>query len=170
MQPAMTNNGYGEAYAVGFERTVRFLVSRGAQKEHAQEIAQAAWVRGLECLCQLREDSTVIAWVNTIALNVYRRIVRRETLMEPLRNLPARMSFDWATIDLSRALNACRPCERALLEQQMRGLTTKDMARDQGVSELAIRIRLHRARRAARLQMEGAIPRRPPPAPLEYRA
>jgi RNA polymerase sigma-70 factor, ECF subfamily len=168
----MTNHGYGQAYEAGFERTVRFLVSRGAQRDSAQEIAQAAWVRGWECLRQLREDSTVIAWVNTIALNVYRRILQRETLMEPLRNVPGRIpvnsglaelnAVDLNTIDLKRALNSCRPSERNLLVQHMRGFSTKEIARHEGVSETAIRIRLHRARRAARLRLESAATRRRP--------
>ena len=158
----MTNHGYGQAYEAGFERTVRFLVSRGAQRDSAQEIAQAAWVRGWEYLYQLREDSTVIAWVNTIALNAYRKILQRETLMEPLRNVPSLIPSDSDTIDLKRALNGCRPCERNLLERHMRGFSTKDIARDEGVSETAIRIRLHRARRAARLRLETAAIRRPP--------
>jgi DNA-directed RNA polymerase specialized sigma24 family protein len=154
----MTSNGYGQAYEFGFERTVRFLISRGAQRDHAQEVAQAAWVRGLERLCQLRDDSVVIAWVNMIALNTYRRVQGREPLMLPLQNLSSRCSMDVAAIDLNaidlnRALNACRPCERALLEKHMCGVTTKEMASDEGVSETAIRIRLHRARRSARLHL-----------------
>jgi DNA-directed RNA polymerase specialized sigma24 family protein len=167
MQHAMTNHGYGEAYQAGFERTVRFLVSRGAQRDCAQEIAQAAWARGWECSRQLREDSTVIAWVNSIALNVYRRILQRETLMEPLRNVPSRISVDSATIDLKRALNGCRLCERNLLVQHMRGFSNKDIARDEGVSETAIRIRPHRARRAARLRLENAATWRRPPVIME---
>jgi DNA-directed RNA polymerase specialized sigma24 family protein len=164
-QRAMTTNGYGQAYETGFERTVRFLISRGAHRDSAQEIAQAAWVRGLERLRQLREDNMVLAWVNTIALNAYRRVLQKEILLQPLKNLPSNSAVDAATIDLDRALKACRPSERTLLEQNMRGFTTKEIARDQGVSETAIRIRLLRARRAARLQMEtsaGHRSRKPP--------
>lgn len=151
----MTSNGYGQAYEAGFERTVRFLVSRGVQRDSAQEIAQGAWVRGWECLPQLREDSMVVPWVNTIALNSYRRFLQKEVLTLPLKNVPSGFSVDLASIDLNQALNVCRPSERNLLEQNLRGFTTKEIARDEGVSETAIRIRLHRARRAARLHMEG---------------
>jgi DNA-directed RNA polymerase specialized sigma24 family protein len=153
----MTSNGYGQAYESGFERTVRFLISRGAQGDRAQEIAQAAWVHGLESLCQLRDDNLVIAWVNTIALNTFRRLRRRETAMLPL-NIAGRYSVgvvvDLSTIDLQRALSACRPTERALLEKHMCGVSTKEIASDEGVSETAIRIRLHRARRSARSHMQ----------------
>jgi DNA-directed RNA polymerase specialized sigma24 family protein len=122
----------------------------------------------LERLCQLRDDSVVIAWVNMIALNTYRRVLGREHLMLPLQNLSSRCSMDVAetdpnaidlsaidlsAIDLNKALSACRPCERALLEKHMGGVTTREIASDEGVSETAIRIRLHRARRSARLHL-----------------
>jgi DNA-directed RNA polymerase specialized sigma24 family protein len=156
----MTSNGYGQAYESGFERTVRFLTSRGAHKDRAQELAQAAWVRGLERLRQLRDDSLVVAWVNTIALNIYRRVRTREALMLPLKSFSTGYSVDAAAaelnaVDLNRALRACRPSERALLEKQMCGVTTKEIATDEGVSETAIRIRLHRARRTARLYLKN---------------
>lgn len=110
----MTNNGYGQAYESGFERTVRFLISRGAQEDRARETAQAAWVQGLERLCQLRDDSMVIAWVNTIALNTFRRVRRREAPMLPLNNFAGGFSVDVVVIDLNaidlrKALGACGP-------------------------------------------------------------
>jgi DNA-directed RNA polymerase specialized sigma24 family protein len=160
MQAAMTSNGYGQAYESGFERTVRFLISRGAQEDRARETAQAAWVQGLECLCQLRDDGMVIAWVNTIALNAFRRLRRREAPMLPLNDFTGGFTVDAAVIDLNtidvrRALSACRPTERALLEKLMCGVSTKEIASHEGVSETAIRIRLHRARRSARLHMQN---------------
>jgi len=74
----MTRDRYGLAYQRGFDLTVRFLLSRGAQREYATEVAQSAWVRGWERLHQLRDEATVVTWVNTIALNAYRRVMRRE--------------------------------------------------------------------------------------------
>ncbi len=62
--------------------------------------------------------------------------------------------IDFAAIDVHRILDHCRPSERVLFEQQMRGATTEEMARSQGVSETAIRIRLLRARRATRSRLE----------------
>src|SRR3984957_17276059 len=82
----MTRDGYGIAYQKGFTLTVRFLLSRGAQREYAMEVAQGAWVRGWERLHQLRDEATVVTWVNTIALNAYRRGKGRGG---PQRGLPA---------------------------------------------------------------------------------
>ncbi len=150
----MTRSEYGQAYQAGFDRTVRFLISRGAQCDGAQEAAQAAWARGWERLVQLRNEDMVLLWVNTIALNVYRGILRRETLNQPLPELLSKSNIDVAAIDMDRILKFCRPSERALFKQKMYGATTGEIARDQGVTETAIRIRMMRARRAARSLME----------------
>jgi len=150
----MTRTSFGQAYQTGFDRTVRFLTSRGAPRDGAQEAAQAAWARGWERLNQLRNEEMILTWVNTIALNVYRGVARRQALTQPLPELHSKFQIDLSVIDADRVLKLCRPSERALLEQQMSGVTTEEIARDHGVTETAIRIRLMRARRAVRSQME----------------
>jgi DNA-directed RNA polymerase specialized sigma24 family protein len=150
----MTRDGFGLAYQKGFDLTVRFLLSRGAQREHAMEVAQGAWARGWERLHQLRDDSMVITWVNTIALNAFRRVMRREAPSQELPEIVSPHGIDMAAIDVHRILNYCRPSERILFEQQMYGATTEEIARKQGVTETAIRIRLLRARRATRSRLE----------------
>jgi RNA polymerase sigma factor (sigma-70 family) len=151
----MTRDGYGLAYQKGFDLTIRFLLSRGAQREHAMEIAQGAWVRGWERLHQLRDEATVVTWVNTIALNAYRRVMRREAPAQELPEIVSPHGIDMAAIDINRILNYCRPSERVLFEQQMYGATTEEIAKKQGVTETAIRIRLLRARRATRSRLEN---------------
>jgi len=96
----------------------------------------------------------VFTWVNTIALNFYRRAIRSERALKALPELSSSAGPDLAAIDLRRLLTFCRPCDRQLLEAQMRGATAEEMAKDLGVSETAIRIRLLRARRAARSAAE----------------
>ena len=160
----MTREGYGQAYQRGFDLTVRFLLSRGVHRDNANEVAQAAWVRGWERLGQLRNESLVVTWVNTIALNVYRSLIRREpvnqTLLEPQDKT---VGIDLAAIDIARVLTFCRPSDRRLLEQCMSGVTTSEMARELGASETAVRIRLLRARRDARSRVEKKkfVARRP---------
>ncbi len=154
----MTRDGYGQAYQRGFDVTVRFLLSRGVRRDSAREVAQAAWVRAWERLSQLRDDSLVVTWVNTIALNVYRGLIRKELLNRSLVELRDQrdrtVTINMAAIDVARVLRICRPSDRHLLEQNMYGLTTGEIAREQGVSETAIRIRLLRARRYARSRLE----------------
>jgi DNA-directed RNA polymerase specialized sigma24 family protein len=152
----MTKDGYAQAYQRGYDITVRFLLSRGMQRDNASEVAQAAWVRGWERLGQLRNESLVVTWVNTIALNVYRSFIRREPINMPLleQHLDKSRSIDLAAIDIARALSFCRPSDRHLLEQSMNGATTAQLAGEHGVSENAIRIRLLRARRDVRSRIE----------------
>jgi DNA-directed RNA polymerase specialized sigma24 family protein len=150
----MTREDYGDAYQSGFERTVRLLVSRGVPRDSANELAQAAWARGWEQLSQLRDETTVTAWINTIALNFYRRLVERQKIALPTRVSDTAV-IDLAAIDLSRILDRCRPSDRFLLEQHLCGVTTKEIAGRQRISETAVRVKLLRARRTARDLIAG---------------
>ena len=147
----MTREDFGSAYEEGRMRTVRFLRSRGAEWDKAMDIAQMAWMRGWERLDQLRDASLLVTWVNTIALNLYFRSLhderRQVALTEPRH---ASGFINWAAIDLARILDGCRHSDRTLLEAQLIGLTAKEIAGETGTSETAIRLRLLRARRAAR--------------------
>jgi DNA-directed RNA polymerase specialized sigma24 family protein len=151
----MTSNIYGQEYQAGFDRTIRFLISKGVRSDDAQEVAQAAWARGWECLSQLRDDNLVLTWVNTIALNIYRRALQSEHKRRPLPKLFSGLTVDFAAKDIASVLKSCQLRERRLLEQQMHGATTKEIAEDNGVTETTIRIRLMRARRAVRARVEG---------------
>jgi DNA-directed RNA polymerase specialized sigma24 family protein len=68
--------------------TVRFLESRGSARDSAEEIAQAAWVRGWERIEQLRDVAMVFTWVNTIALNIFRSDCRRPPFPRILFDVP----------------------------------------------------------------------------------
>jgi DNA-directed RNA polymerase specialized sigma24 family protein len=152
----MTSTCYGQAYQRGYNRTVRFLLSRGARADSACEAAQAAWARGWERIGQLRNEDLVITWVNTIALNHYKA---------GLRNVPGNLSSDepsWsggidlAAMDVKRLLVRCRPQDRELFQKVLEGATTQEIANRQGVTETAIRLRLMRAKRATRALIAGA--------------
>ena len=67
---AVTDCHYATAYEKGFKRTVRFLISKGLLADVAEEMSQAAWVRGWERLGQLRNEASVSVWINQIALNL----------------------------------------------------------------------------------------------------
>src|SRR5579872_274533 len=150
----MTREEYGQAYQRGFDLTIRFLISRGVPRELARDVAQAAWVKGWERLSQLRNESMVITWVNAIAMNVHRSVLRSEKSYQSLPEFYTRVELNLAAIDVNRILKYCAPRDRALLELQMQGDTAEEIARKQGVTETAIRIRLLRARRAARSRAE----------------
>jgi len=150
----MTRESYGQAYQRGFGLTLRLLRSRGVPWERASEVTQTAWAKGWERLEQLRNESMVVTWVNSIALNLHSRIVRTEPAWQVLPEIATTSAINLAAIDMARILRICCPGDRALLRQQMNGLTPCEIARMRGVPESAIRIRLMRARRSARLRIE----------------
>jgi DNA-directed RNA polymerase specialized sigma24 family protein len=145
----MTRDSYGDAYQRGFVHTVRFLISRGVPGDTAQEVAQSAWTKGWEKRGQLRNDGMVVTWVNAIAMNAYRGILRREPFFVPVPEL-CTTETSGAAVDVGRILGFCRPRDRDLLELQLQGLTAKEIARKEGVTATTIRIRLLRARRKVR--------------------
>ena len=152
----MTQDGYGQAYQRGFTRTVRLLRSRGAPMDYAEDVAQAAWLRGWQKLDQLRDEGMIVSWVNAIAINYHRRGSQIEARYEALPELCGHMGINVAVLDAAKILNLCRPRDRMLFEQQMGGLTTQEIAKKQGVTATAIRIRFLRARRNARASLEGS--------------
>jgi DNA-directed RNA polymerase specialized sigma24 family protein len=146
----MTQDAYGQAYRNGFRMTVGLLRSRGASSDSAEDVAQTAWLRGWQKRDQLRDDRLVTTWVNTIALNYHRRGNKNEARYEALPELYGSIGINLASLEVNRILKVCRPAERRLFEQQLSGLTTKEIADQQGVSETSIRIRFTRVRRAVR--------------------
>src|SRR4051794_29809791 len=109
----MTSNAYGDAYRNGFERTVRFLLSRGGQIDSAQEASQEAWVRGWERLDQLHDEGMLSTWINTIALNLHRRLSRKATLSQDLVDVHSTCNLDPTPTDLERILSFTEPADRA---------------------------------------------------------
>src|SRR5579862_8456399 len=150
----MTRDAFGLAYQSGFTGTIRFLISRGAKQEGAREAAQVAWVRGWERLHQLRNESMINTWVNSIALNTYRDSVRDAGRVRPLLEIHGGSEVDHAAIDAARILRCCPAADRRLLEQHMQGATAGEIAKHHGATEAAVRVRLLRARRAARARIE----------------
>lgn len=150
----MTRDQYGLAYQVGFKSTTRYLLSQGARREFALEASQAGWVKGWERRHQLRDENLVQSWVNTIALNAYRRLIRLESMSERGVVLSSSPAVGLDAIEAERILAGCRPADRFLLEQRMQGVTTHELADTLGATETAIRIRLLRARRSVRARLE----------------
>ena len=157
----MNRELYGLAFADGgFRRTVESLRRYGASPQDAAEGAQAAWVKGLGLLGQLKDPARIVGWINAIAINMFRdEAVRRRRFSsvssagEELRILP---SVNMASVDLHRAMKRCPPAQRALLEAVLVGRTAAELAAELHISEGAAVHRLSRARRALRKAMTAA--------------
>jgi RNA polymerase sigma-70 factor (ECF subfamily) len=154
----MTQTEYGQLYQMGFVKTVRLLRCRGASMSQAEDLAQSAWMQGWRKLDQLREEGMLQAWINTIALNYHRRSGPREARYEELSGSEVSngLGIESAPLDVAKILNLCQSRDRTLFEHQLAGLTTREVADKQGVSETAIRIRLFRARRHVRAALDAA--------------
>jgi DNA-directed RNA polymerase specialized sigma24 family protein len=158
---SMTTEQYAEAFTKGFGITTRYLQSRGASKDQAEEASQAAWARGWERLGQLRQECMVGFWVNAIALNELRRGIRRQSFHSPLGEVCGNVGVDCSALDANTILTRCSPSDRILFGHHLEGHTTEEIASLLGASQTAVRIRFFRARRAARRQMEGKASFRP---------
>ncbi len=146
----MTRDEYGLAYQSGFERTVRFLRTAGVPMDSATESAQAAWARGWERIEQLRDSSAVVAWISSIALNIFRNHIPKRVRFEPLGEISVLPQVNLARIDADRILRACPLSYRALLQSHYLDDTgVQEIARREGQTETAVRVRLMRARRSA---------------------
>jgi RNA polymerase sigma-70 factor, ECF subfamily len=150
----MTQEQYADAYSGAFERTVRFLVSRGVSGDSAEESAQAAWARGWERRDQLRDPKRLVTWVNAIALNLFRNGCRRRETSELTAEIPVPPQTSPRTIDLRRVIEKCTPAEREMLHKHyLGGYTSKELASEEDCTATAVRVRLLRLRRRLQQNM-----------------
>jgi RNA polymerase sigma factor (sigma-70 family) len=148
----MQRDEYADAFESGYGATRRFLLARGAQVEDAEEIAQAAWVRGWEYRNQLRDPGLVGFWVNSIARNLLRARFRRPLTM-PIEDLNPSYTMDLDLIELNRMLEHCPRNDRALLKRSLEGYSAEEIARTAGITSTGIRVRLLRIRQSLRDRM-----------------
>jgi RNA polymerase sigma factor (sigma-70 family) len=146
---------FAVAFENGYTSTRRFLMSRGAAIDEAEEIAQAAWVRGFECRDQLRDPLLVGFWVNSIARNLFRARFRvpQET---PIEDVEATYDINLEALEVRRLLERCSQRDRDLLLKSLEGYSAEEMAQGSGVSSTGIRVRLLRIRQGLRQQLAMA--------------
>jgi RNA polymerase sigma factor (sigma-70 family) len=155
----MTREDYGAAYQKGYEMTVRFLISKGSARDSAEEVAQSAWVRGWERIEQLRDASMVFTWLNTIALNILRSDCRRQPFLQILLDVAIAPKTNLAEIDLRRILKSVKPNDRVILHRfYVEGFKAREIAKQQGCTETALKIRLLRVRRTIGEHFEHRTP------------
>lgn len=150
----MERNEFATAFENGYPSTRRFLMSRGAELEEADEIAQAAWVRGWEYRQQLRDPSLIGYWVNSIARNLFRARFRsvQPVSLEGMVDPSYTMGLEEG-IEVQRLLDKCGAKDRALLERTLDGYSAEEIAVDEGITSTGIRVRLLRIRQNLRQQL-----------------
>jgi RNA polymerase sigma-70 factor, ECF subfamily len=152
MGNTITAERFAAAYENGRGKTINFLKSRGFTEQMAEEAAQAAWARGWERKAQLRDPRKSIPWVNSIALNLGRTLCRRAARLQELTEVPVPAGSDvLAAVDVRQKLRECPPRERELLEKRyLEERELSELAREEGCTNQAMRIRLYRARQILR--------------------
>jgi RNA polymerase sigma factor (sigma-70 family) len=146
--PSLTVEKYGDAYQTGFQRTVRFLRSRGANEDVAEEIAQAAWSRGWERLHQLRTPEALEVWIASIAKHMFSAHAIKVQRSEEIEETTAACAPSATSILWNEIVRCCQPEEKKLLAlQYVSGYSSGEIAKKLGCSALAVRLRLMRVRR-----------------------
>lgn len=145
----LSSDDYARAYQDGFSKTVRFLSSCGAHRDLAEEVAQAAWVRGWERLNQLRHLPALTFWVNSIAKNILRNSYRRQqNLTELAENTLVEHPLESEALDAGRIFDECTADERKLLElYYLEGFTSQELSGEFGLSAVGVRVRLTRLKK-----------------------
>jgi len=152
----MKRTDYATAFQNGYGATRRFLLSRGAPLEDAEEIAQAAWARGWEYKDQLRDPALVGYWVNSIARNLFRARFRTAP-MAPLDGVDPSYTMGLEDyIEVRRILDRCPKRDRELLEKSLEGYSAEEIAQTEGISSTGIRVRMLRIRQSVREQLATA--------------
>jgi RNA polymerase sigma factor (sigma-70 family) len=151
----MERNDYADAYRTGYGATRRFLLASGAGMEDAEEIAQAAWVRGWEYRDQLRNPAMVGYWVNSIARNLLRARFRGPA-PTTLDGVQPSYTMDLESLELRRMLERCSGRDRTLLQRNLEGYSAEEIAREAGITSTGIRVRLLRIRNLLRHQTAQA--------------
>lgn len=150
-----TSQDYAKCYTSCYSRTVALLRSRGASQSDAVEFAQAAWAKGWESLHQLRDWSRIVPWINSIAFNLYRTSLlwsRRESALS--ETIPCGPE-GWASWEVRLLLEKCRPEDSEILvSRYWSGLSIQEIGRQHNWSDGATRVRLLRARRSLKREIE----------------
>lgn len=146
--PVLTVEQYGAAYQTGFQRTVRFLRSRGANEDAAEEIAQAAWSRGWERIHQLRTPEALEVWIASIAKHMFSAHAIKVQRSEEIEETTAACGPSATNLLWNEIVSCCQPEEKKLLSlHYVSGYSSGEIAKKLGCSALAVRLRLMRVRR-----------------------
>ncbi len=157
-----------QAFATFFEtyadRVYRLAFSMTGNEADAEETVQATFISALEAIDRFQQHARLGTWLYRIAYNHALMILRRrrpeETLPDEDDALPAPSALaDWSTLPedrllsreaqeiLQQAIAALPITLRAVFVcRDIEGLSTADCAQILGISEGALKVRLHRAR------------------------
>lgn len=150
---AVTPDEFANAYERGFAGTVRILCAYGVRRRSdADELAQAAWVRGWERCATIVDPRCITQWVNAIAINMFRNMRRGGRHYEALGDIACAPQMFTASC-VRQMLEKCDRMDRRLLESfYIFGDSLEEIAVTCKTTPGAMRVRLCRARNRVRMQ------------------
>jgi RNA polymerase sigma-70 factor, ECF subfamily len=150
-------------YRQAYTQALRLVGDR----QEAEDVTQEAYLRVYRGLAGFRGDARFETWFYRIVANAAINHLQRrgrfgEVLAEPeeerAETVPARPATE-AVLDreaLSAALATLPPVMRAMVVlKDVYGLPAREIAEEFGLSEGAVKVRLHRARRRLKAQLFG---------------
>jgi RNA polymerase sigma-70 factor, ECF subfamily len=138
---------------------VGFVEKHVGSHELAEDIVQAAFVRGLERGDELQKDESVVAWFYRILRNAvidaYRKNAATERALESFRReLPPNAVVEEPIRNqicqcVGPLMDSLKPEYKAALDLvDLKDGTLRELATEQGITENNAAVRVHRARRA----------------------
>jgi len=147
---------FARVYERNYLRTVRALSRKGVREDMAHDFAQAAWARAWERRGQLRQSASVVEWVISIAINLFRSSLRHDWREEQPNAIEHWFDPCLTSRLLLDELLSISKGHRPILEAfYIWGFSAREIAKAYHTSPLAIRVRLSRARSALRNAAEN---------------
>jgi RNA polymerase sigma-70 factor, ECF subfamily len=164
--------GEPEAFAEMVERTHRQVYSLAVRlvgdRHEAEDVAQEAYLRVHRALRTFRGDSSFLTWLYRIVANTAMSQLRRrgrfgdlqddaDTVLR-LADAPSGET-DLDTDELRRAMESLPDAQRfVVVMKDAYGFSCQEIGEQMGLSEGAVKVRLHRARRRLKEALYGPGP------------
>jgi RNA polymerase sigma-70 factor (ECF subfamily) len=166
---ARARSGDTEAFGelVGrYQDSVYTLALRLIGPNLAADVAQEAFLRAWRALPRFRGEAAFSTWLHRITVNTAWTLRRRDRrhLTQPIEEEPEDPGplleqageLAQTRADLLRAIASLSPGQRAVLVlRDLYGWTGAETARELGITETTVKVRLHRARLRLRSLLEA---------------
>jgi RNA polymerase sigma factor (sigma-70 family) len=151
--PTLSREQFADAYEAGYPITLRFLKSRGASSDIAEEVGQDAWAKAWACLHQLRQPELIRPWVNSIAKRMLSNLMQIGQKHEQITEYSGSASASSAGMDASRLLARCSKEDKFLLQgTYFEGRSANELGAQLGMKPVTVRVRLFRVLRSLKSQ------------------
>ncbi len=147
------------------ERFLRFLTPRVGGREAAEDVLQAAFVKGLDGLGALRDGESAVAWFFRLLRNAVTDLHRRRAAEQRRLEAQARGLREGVEDEDALRAEVCA-CVGALLpllkpgyatvlrRAELEGASLAEVGRELGITANNAGVRLHRARLALKRELE----------------